>query len=618
MRYCLLIIILYSSFIFGQSQRLVLFEEFTQASCGPCEEMNPALNRMLNERPDKVVSIKYQTYFPGIDPMNGHNPVQVDNRVDFYSIAGVPYGKLDGGIGFSGIPDGLDTNDINSRYYLPSPFIINVSFTINSLNDTIFAHSDITCTQAVSGSLTAHMAIIERDVYFSESPGTNDETHFEGVMKYMLPTAFGTPLQPTWMPGDTLDLDYFWKLANVYDINQLAVVVFIQDTLTKEVLQAGYAHPHIISDVGIISVTGILPLSCTNTFIPQLEIRNHSTNILTSLNVNYKLDSVVVQTFPWNGNVPADLYQLISLPSITIPDGGHLLTFETVSPNGITDQVPLNDTINSPAVISTSTVSLPYSESFLSASFPVNGIAVYDSAADAHHWQYSAVGSTNSGSALMNVYDSEVFGAHDYMYLPRFNFSNSVVPVNLTFDVAYASYNSSLADDLDIDVSTDCGMSWTNVFSKGGNTLATAPSTTSAFIPTSAQWRNEIVSLDSYSGMPDVLVRFDVLERRGNNLYVDNINVTDALTKVDDIKKNNISVYPQPADKLLNLELSLSGDEILVTITNICGQIVYSQNISASEIIQLNTGVIDNGLYNLILKTDDELYNTRILIQHAD
>ena len=94
-----LAITLAGSSAFAQSERLVLFEEFTQASCPPCASTNPSLNAMLNAHPNEVVSIKYQTDWPGSDVMNVHNPAQVDTRVAYYSVTGVPGGELDGGVG---------------------------------------------------------------------------------------------------------------------------------------------------------------------------------------------------------------------------------------------------------------------------------------------------------------------------------------------------------------------------------------------------------------------------------------------------------------------------------------------------------------------------------------
>src|SRR5688500_14757100 len=115
MKIRLLALILSCSFAgISQSTRLVLFEEFTQASCGPCEDINPPLNALLNTFPDTVVSIKYQTAFPGIDPMNAHNPVQVDDRATFYNVHGVPWGILDGNV-WDGVPEFMDSTDILGR-----------------------------------------------------------------------------------------------------------------------------------------------------------------------------------------------------------------------------------------------------------------------------------------------------------------------------------------------------------------------------------------------------------------------------------------------------------------------------------------------------------------------
>src|SRR5690606_3474080 len=46
---------------------------------------------------------------------------------------------------------------------------------------------------------------------------------------------------------------YSWKLANIYDMSQLAAVAFIQENSTKEVLQAGYSAPSFPMQLNITS-----------------------------------------------------------------------------------------------------------------------------------------------------------------------------------------------------------------------------------------------------------------------------------------------------------------------------------------------------------------------------
>ncbi|HML86466.1 MAG TPA: hypothetical protein PKE52_15025, partial [Bacteroidales bacterium] len=44
---------------YSQSQRLVLLEEFTQASCGPCASSNPTIHALLVNNPTKITGIYY-------------------------------------------------------------------------------------------------------------------------------------------------------------------------------------------------------------------------------------------------------------------------------------------------------------------------------------------------------------------------------------------------------------------------------------------------------------------------------------------------------------------------------------------------------------------------------
>src|SRR3954466_13330791 len=97
-----------AGFVFGQSQRLVLAEEFTQASCPPCASQNPAFNALLTSNASKITLIKYQTSWPGVDPMNAQNPGEVAARVTLYGVSGVPDSPMDGveqtGSSYTGAP----------------------------------------------------------------------------------------------------------------------------------------------------------------------------------------------------------------------------------------------------------------------------------------------------------------------------------------------------------------------------------------------------------------------------------------------------------------------------------------------------------------------------------
>ncbi len=95
----------------------------------------------------------------------------------------------------------------------------------------------------------------------------------------------------------------------------------------------------------------------------------------------------------------------------------------------------------------------------------------------------------------------------------------------LSFDIAYTYYSDGFVDEFSVEVSTNCGESYTTIFDKTGYELATVPSQTSAFNPeTGDQWRTEKADLSPFIGNT-VIVRFVNHSNYGNNIYLDNINV---------------------------------------------------------------------------------------------
>lgn len=93
----------------------------------------------------------------------------------------------------------------------------------------------------------------------------------------------------------------------------------------------------------------------------------------------------------------------------------------------------------------------------------------------------------------------------------------------LTFDVAFAPYGGQYMDSLAVLVTTDCGVTFTQLYLKGGSTLATAPNQNTAFLPTASQWRTDTVDLSAYQGFDQVFVVFRNISNWGNIIYLDNI-----------------------------------------------------------------------------------------------
>jgi hypothetical protein len=340
-------------FSIGQSQRMVLIEEGTNASCGPCAAQNPAFKTLLDANTTKVIPLKYQWYFPGYDPMHDHNPTEANGRFDtYYAQNGVPTAMIDGNVPtfggnpYDGAPAGFTQDLIDTRYAVPASFDIDLTYSLTP--ETITVTATTTCTQAANGNFKLRIAVVEKQISFATAPGSNGETEFYSVMKKFLPNADGISMSGSYAAGETFTTTQTWDLANIYDINEVAVVAFIQNDANKEVMQSKLAEglpvtPAFITDAVAASISGIDGFSCVGTITPSVTIQNYGSAALTSLNVGYEINGTT-GSIPWTGNL--DFYETanVSLGTINFtPDSDNILNVTTSNPNGSTDQNTSND-----------------------------------------------------------------------------------------------------------------------------------------------------------------------------------------------------------------------------------------------------------------------------------
>jgi hypothetical protein len=343
----------------GQSARMVLIEEATNASCGPCASQNPAFDILLNANRDILTAIKYHWYYPGTDPMNAQNPVENNARVAYYGINGVPTATIDGDIpngptfGYPGGPHGYTQELIDEYAAVPSPFNISLSHRISDDNDSIYIDMLIEATAAVGGDLRAQMVVVEKHVNFATPPGSNGEKNFLDVMKKMVPDEEGTAL-PAFQPGDYMILQGVWKLANIYNINEVGVVGFIQENSSKEVHQAGNSSdepliPLYNNEMIVAGVKGISETNCLGSFEPRIILRNQGADPLTSTDIYYYVNDETINSVHWTGNLAFMESEEVQLPqtAFELQDENNFYAI-SVNPNGIPDEYPRNDTLVQP------------------------------------------------------------------------------------------------------------------------------------------------------------------------------------------------------------------------------------------------------------------------------
>jgi len=613
-----------STMVFAQSQRLVMVEEFTQASCPPCAAQNPGFNTLLNANSTKLVALKYQTSWPGVDPMNAQNPTEVATRVTYYNVTGVPHGLFDGspltGGSYTGAPANATQAMVDAEYAVPSPFTIAINHSFNAGYDSLYINCTVTCTQAVTGTLVLHVAMMERDIYFTSAPGTNGETHFEGVMKKMIPDATGLTLPTSWTLNQTQSFNFAIAVPwYVYDLNQAAVAAFIQDNSNQSVLQAAYSTPigglSTANNAAITSISGASFLTCAGSVTPNVVIQNLTSTTMTSATISYALDGVQLGTQPWTGSLTQSQTATVTMPAVNIPTpGNHTLTFKVMNPNGAVDFSPIDNVKNFQVDYVAAPAAAPLVEPFTSGTYPPSGWAVQDVNNDGFTWTRSTAGLYGAGSSMMDFYDSPN-GRSDNLFTKAVDMTNSPASSTLEFDVAYAQYTSE-NDRLKVNVSTDCGATWNTVYNKAGSTLATTAATNTFFVPTSSQWRHESVDISTYVGQSNVIFEFNGISNFGNNLYVDNINYS-VLGVNDPLLNSAVSVYPNPANGSFFVKVAFDkAENMTITITNPIGETVKTMDVknTVSGVFAFDLSKEAKGNYFVNIKTDQGSVTKRIAI----
>lgn len=252
----------------------------------------------------------------------------------------------------------------------------------------------------------------------------------------------------------------------------------------------------------------------------------------------------------------------------------------------------------------------PVVEDFQSGSYPPLGWSI-DDAGGSNTWT-EVVGVTGSDGlpTICTFVENFVYnnvGAEDGMVTFETSLANASAAL-LTFDVSYARYSAVYTDTLRVDISTDCGTTWSpSGYQKDGLTLATVPDNTLSWTPTlGTDWRNDTINLSAWLGS-NILVKFVNVNGYGNNLYLDNVNI-DATVGIDQPDQlGNVSVYPNPSAGLFNLELKgVDAKQVSYIFTDLEGRVIMNQRISTGSNYR---GIIDlrqapQGVYLLRLVTE--------------
>lgn len=231
-----------------------------------------------------------------------------------YNVSGVPNVVLQGNYK-QGAPGGMTQADVNAQFSMGSPIKIEVSEIDNG------ATRDVTVVVKTVGTVPAgtyklYTAVVENPRDYTTAPGNNGETHFPNVFRKMYPSTAGENVTVAAV-GSSVSFNYTYTVDPNWVAANIKVVSFLQNTVTKEVLNVG--------TVGDPAINYSLST-------PITDISNVASGVAASFNLttgntgNVNEDFIYTLTndapADWTSNFSIDANNYTSTATITSVAGG--------------------------------------------------------------------------------------------------------------------------------------------------------------------------------------------------------------------------------------------------------------------------------------------------------
>lgn len=276
--------------------------------------------------------------------------------------------------------------------------------------------------------------------------------------------------------------------------------------------------------------------------------------------------------------------------------------------------------------------SVPYSQGFESG-IPADWTVINNNAGSVT-WAIANVGANGTSKSIyMNSASGNPAGHIDILESPILDFS-FVTGATMSYYYAYARKSSTQNDTFKIQYSLDCGGTWSNLLTAADaiSTMAsnTGGTTSTAFTPTSTQWKQKTVSSSFTSALnnkPSVKLRFyfrnDVSTASANNLYIDEINLNAGNVGVNELESSiGLMLYPNPTNASSTIEFMFQShmNSAKITVNDILGRTLESSEINAQNNDNIKytinkSGNLSHGVYFVNVEIDGKKVTKKLIIE---
>lgn len=355
-------------------------------------------------------------------------------------------------------------------------------------------------------------------------------------------TYFNNNLQPTYanLQGTSMASPMVAGLAGlVWSVNPEMTQTQVVDCVVNTADNIDNANGSFIGQLGTGRINAFEAVQCAQATVnaPPVATINTTNNVSCPGGLIQFLGSSaggLATTYNWSfpGGNPATSTQqnpVVSYSSIGFYDVSLTVT------NDFGDS---DVTLPGYVEVSSNGIDIFFTEDFETGSFADMGWTVDNPDNDITWELYTVAGSVSGNRAPgVNIFNYNAPGERDRIITPPLDLSNHT-NVTLDFQHAHRRFSQEYSDSLLIDVSTDGGASWQRVFGAaetGQGTFATGVLFNQNFVPANGNdwcFGGDIgsgcftVDLSDFDGEANVLIRFETYNDYGNNIYIDNVELS--------------------------------------------------------------------------------------------
>lgn len=322
----------------------------------------------------------------------------------------------------------------------------------------------------------------------------------------------------------------------------------------------------------------------------------------------------------FTGGTPSS--STVASPSITYSTPGLYDVSYTATSGATSKSVTKNGAI----LVGPNPTNFILSESYETTAFPGSDWAVANWNSGSVTWTKTATAAaTGSNSLYINNYSNATTGQIDFIQGPAFKFVE-VSGLSVKFKYAYAMKAAGNTDKLEFMVSDDCGETWYTRWQASGSSLASGSGSTvaSAFTPSAAQWKQITVTMSSFATKSNVRIGWKFTSGGGNNVYIDDLNITGTVTTgmFDKVEESSLDfrVYPNPMESISTIAFNLvEKRDVSVDVYDVLGNKVLGFNNGELEPgeykYSINKGILTQGVYFITLNTGAKTFSQKLIVQ---